>query len=52
MMESRMSKTAALIMVIASVACIAFCTFVALCPVVSVCKFTDFAIDMTKVAPP
>ena len=51
-MTDARSKTAALIMVIASVACIAFCIFVALCPVVSVCKFTDFAIDMPKNGPP
>ena len=51
MMDAK-SKTVVWIIVIASVACIAFCTFEALCPVVYLCEFTDFAIDMPKVAPP
>ena len=32
------SKMAALVMVVAAVACIVFCTFVALCPMGSLCE--------------
>ena len=32
------SKTAVLVMVVAAVACILFCTFVALCPMGSLCE--------------
>ena len=36
------SKMAALVMVVAAVACIVFCTFVALCPMGSLCESRSF----------
>ena len=40
-MDSK-SKTAVLVMVVAAVACILFCTFVALCPMGSLCESRSF----------
>ena len=36
------SKMAALVMLVAAVACILFCTFVALCPMGSLCESKNF----------